>query len=88
MQGCTNFGRQVAVETKFFVVAPDFTVFSVLNLLQITFTAPEILEWLLDFYKIRASLAYDLFIFNNFIFSSKLFRVIYAAHYSSAYVLA
>jgi hypothetical protein len=63
MQGCTNFGRQVAVATNFFMVAPDFSVFSVLNLFQITFTAPETLERLLDFCKIRASLVYDFFYF-------------------------
>jgi len=43
-------------QINFFMVAPDFSVFSVLNLLQITFTAPESLERLLDFCKIRASL--------------------------------
>ena len=56
MQGCTNFGRQVAVATNFLWWRLDFSVFSVLNLFQITFTAPVILEWLLDFCKTRVNL--------------------------------
>ena len=64
MQGCTNSGHRVAVSsTFFFVVAPGFSVFSVLNLLLITFPTPKILERLLDFWKIRASLVYDFFLF-------------------------
>jgi len=40
VQGCTNTGRQVAVATKFFMVAADYYEVPVRNLLRVTLLAP------------------------------------------------
>jgi hypothetical protein len=49
-QGCTNPGRLVAKITKFCTVAPNIFGSSVRK--HVTFLAPRILKWLLDFRKI------------------------------------
>ena len=41
-QGCTNFGLEVAVASAFYTVVPNVCVYSVWNLLRITFLVPRI----------------------------------------------
>jgi hypothetical protein len=55
-QRCINPGRRAAWATKFNTVASNICGFWVHNLLQITFLAPIILRWLLDFLKISRPL--------------------------------
>ena len=57
-QGCTNPVRQVTRAPKYFTMARNICGSSVRNLLFITFLAPRILRYILDFYKICKSLFY------------------------------
>jgi len=56
-EGCKNPLGQVAVATKFCVVASNICGFSVWTLLHVTVLAPRILRWLLDFCKCCAALS-------------------------------
>lgn len=56
---CSNPGRQVAMASKFCLVAPDICGSSVWNLLCVTLVAHRILRWLIDFWKVFASLLYN-----------------------------
>ena len=42
VQGCTNSGLEVAVASAFYTVVPNVCVYSVWNLLRITFLVPRI----------------------------------------------
>ena len=57
-QVSSNPGRKVAVASKFCTVAPVICGSSIRNLLHVTLVAPRILRWLLDFWKVFASLPY------------------------------
>jgi len=48
----------VAVASKFCLVAPDICGSSVWNLLCVALVVPRILRWLLDFWKVFATLLY------------------------------
>jgi hypothetical protein len=51
--GCTNYGRQVAMETKFCTVAPNICGSSVWKLLPVTLLATRIIRWLVDFFSFK-----------------------------------
>jgi len=65
-QGCTNPGDQVTVVTKFCTVASNICGPSVWYLLHVTLLAPTILRWLLDFWRICATLLKYTFLFSDF----------------------
>jgi len=56
-QVCTNSGRQVPWSAKFCAAVPYICGSAVWNFLHIAHLTPRILWWLLDFWKICASLA-------------------------------
>ena len=51
-QGYSNPGRQIAVATKLFKVAPNICGSSVREFLRVTVLTPKNSRWLLNFYKI------------------------------------
>ena len=56
-QGCANLGCQVPWSAKFCVAVPYICGSTVWNFLHVTHLTPRILWWLLEFWKICASLA-------------------------------
>ena len=54
--GCTNPGSQDTLVTGLFILVPDVCGSSVSGFLCVTHLTPRVLRWLLDFWKICASL--------------------------------
>ena len=55
-QGCTSAESKVAMAIRFFMAAPNIFRSIVWNSLHVNVVKPRILRWLLDFWKICASL--------------------------------